>query len=699
MKIIVDDVHFNITSQDLETAQEEFTFWRGRRINVICKTDQKSYPFRFNDLARGILADNAIFEEDDDKQQIYKALNNLKDQGYPYKGSLEIRIMLWFKQFLGNFSRQTLLDQLASKFCEENEESFSEESSSQELISPLYSSAYKDLIKKSKFQEEPDEPSSSENPDTQTIIFPICDPIFKDLLPTLFKYTGRVSSFPLMSTCKLFHDIITNDNYLKNYLRDFLLLKQSFKLSKLKPSPERIRNEIFLLLGEFNIKEVVKRGKPLKKSTLLLTLDPEKSPYLAPLDHKERKIISAGLKKFNKNVSFQHKECQLNYAIKLAKINPEGALRIVTSLLTPEMEFQLQVKAFCAVAAIHKNSTLCDKKKVIEMGTQIYNIRQGTTGVGEHLLAFFEASLDLDNDLAIKILSEIRDSFRPRNIETIVRMLKKLSPFEAEIQKEVVLLLNKTLDAVGPGYWGRTSNLSAIARAFALFDQKRALGVVEQALDFKDSDFFDCYLNDVDGFGDFAITFHFPLIKILAAIDKESALSALLRYFDLTRIVDERMGFRDSSGFRGYYGIFFMGTLDIFVALDQPKACETVKLSVEWAKESRQSDYDLLKLSKALSKSFLEESLEIADLIEEPTPKCEALCFLVSQGLDQQIAFKTVKLGVEWAKNNKLCDRDLLKLNETLSKFFPEEALEIAELIEDPAYKCNALYFIARSRE
>jgi hypothetical protein len=78
-----------------------------------------------------------------------------------------------------------------------------------------------------------------------------------------------------------------------------------------------------------------------------------------------------------------------------------------------------------------------------------------------------------------------------------------------------------------------------------------------------------------------------------------------------------------------------MGASDLFNLPHSEKELKKVKLCVEWAKQSDmpQDIKDLFfpKLIQALSKSFPDKALEIANLLNE-LEKCKALISFVSQG-------------------------------------------------------------------
>ncbi|MBA3239386.1 MAG: hypothetical protein H0T62_13730 [Parachlamydiaceae bacterium] len=687
MDIIVANIHFNITTEDLETADVEFTFWKGRRINMV-GTDLNTYQLRYNDLIKSVLGENTTFENEKEKQRIYKALSNLKDLGYPYVGPWEIGVMLWFKQLIGNFCRQDLLYQLKSNLCSKNgdhksteaneifeDTEFSEEHDPQAIISTVLSTGTHEDVLVNSFSHIGESEESitiedskiSEEHDSQTMISPILNTdVHEDILVNYFLRSGA-GCLQIASTCKLFQKIIQNNVTLKNALQNYCgkikLLETSFKLCKTLPylpTKINIQNDIFLILGKFNIKENIKKLKNLTQIHDFHYNRVEKSKYT---------------------------NNQLKYAAAIAKTNAKLGLKIIDSI--QDKSFALQI--FFALAAIYKNSKLCNKNRVLKMGAEAYRVAIKEDHINDrfsNLVNLFEAYHGIDNSRACVILSNITDSFmslddeecRSYYIQTTTEMLQKLAPFETNVKQEVkrflnkhlklgffsqnknyyevkslvaigktfaifdkekaILILDKALVSVNEEGWAcKMYDLANIASVFADLDQKRAFDIIHQAFDsIKIQDFVN-HLKKLDGVGAFALGFLGNLLKIAATLDKEYAHNSLRKCIELTRQADDNGDnyLRYISGFKGIYGIFFMSAVEVLVALDPEKAFETVEMSVEWAKNSKRNDWDLLELSKALSKIFPEEALEIAYLIKDPHSKCKAINRIVSKNINSDI--------------------------------------------------------------
>ncbi|MBA3239274.1 MAG: hypothetical protein H0T62_13140 [Parachlamydiaceae bacterium] len=644
MEIIVDNVHFNLTAEDIETADVQFTFWEGRRINVVCGTDLRAHPVKFNDLIRGVLAEDARIEDDEDKQQILKALIHLKDKGYPYTGPWDISVMLWFKQLIGNYSRQELLDQLVIK-----------------------------LSANSVVEEELFISEELEESDEQTLST-ICNPYFSDVLPLVFKDAGRGCSLALISTCKVFYEVMTNNRTLNNYFREIKHLEESFKISKTlssKPEMGNKQNEIFLLLREFNIKE--KNIRLLKPYFLGYVPDDDgEAPYP------------------------RYIRCQLEYANSLANLDARSALKIVTLNETKDHEYN-PTHSFFAAAAIVKNtndSKLCNKTKVLKMGAEAwettFRIRRDLQRF-KHAIRVFEGYIGLDNNRARTMLSIIRQYFVSPDInngymvQTIAKTLRRLAPFEPQIDQEVISLLNKTLEI---DFFANNGNdvhqqetLIEVAKTFLLFDQEKAIQALEITLNI-DKEIWNLFNGEspltsiAEVFAEFdqerafelanqasgmireewdwqkslkknCQNCHFDkvnrIVKILAKSDEEYALKVLLTTFDDLHIANGISTDQYySSGFDGIFGKLFMETIEVFALLDSKKALEITKQCIDWVKikknNNKKNDHYLVKLCKSLAINFPDEAIEVYELLEQPHFKCEALNWIVNQSIKSKIA-------------------------------------------------------------
>ncbi|MBA3238259.1 MAG: hypothetical protein H0T62_07945 [Parachlamydiaceae bacterium] len=671
MKITVNNTRFDINADDLKSVDVEFSFWQGRRIKL-CGNDAKKHFLRYNDIVKGILAEDATFIEGEDKQKIYTALNILKHKGYPYEGSWEIKAMLFLKQMFGNIFRQGLLDQLETTLnveieeLSDNEELFTSEEINSKVLSTIYNEKYVDLF------------------------------------PLIFKYAGRTACFPLMFTCKLFHEIITADKH-KNYLRDLDLLKQIFRdcqdtkwdmdtrAPKYRPAIQttdiiEIESKCLLLLAEFFPKEVIRITPPNKIYT-------QNNNYIKHLQ---------------------------KLATVLAKIDPKSALKVVSSM---DAECY-PVQTFCAVAAIHKHSTLCDEKQVLAMGDMAYSdptLISNTKGLFsnitgsrslkysisdlkncENLMELFEASLGIHSPLTnetLKLMGEYPTSDNNSGvfIQTLAKMVKRIGVdqlTESEFWEMIVDLLCKPLeiqfnDYHPNGEFNMAQSLAILAQTLVLFDEEKSIQVLDLALTsvnelvqeekvralmeiaeaFADIDqdralkvamltlteaecLFAWTQEETEGlyslggykgvFDDYRLDLFEVLsriIKIIAMSNREHAIQVLGEITEKIRTLDEDVHQLDENTFSiaQFPQVPFMGAIEVYTPFDHKRAAlEVAYLGVEWAKtrenKSTQDDNTLLKLSQILLKRFPDQAFEVAILIKRPEKKCQALLSILRQG-------------------------------------------------------------------
>lgn len=435
MKIIVNNVRFNVTADDLVSAKAHFSFWNGRRFSFIVNDDQQHF-LRYNDILKAALAEDATFDEGEDHRRIYTALNGLKDRGYPYSESYATQMMLCLKQFFGNYYREELLNQLNNKL-----EEF------------IYNNH--DLFNTDEYENESEETISD---NTLTSCSKSLLDIPHDILLLISNYVGRAGCLPLSETCKVFSNIYENNTHLKSYLRDYYFIREHYFLRNSKEFLLTYieKNKIYLLLNEFNINKV--------------NFDPDANLY-------ER----------------------LHYAIALAKIDPKNALKIVCPIIKRNEDIEIQALAFCVIAGIHKNSTLCKEDAVLQMGARVANDYQQTWRselMNEdegtrlcNLLNLFEAFLGLDNECAIKILSVIdlnhhnNIEYLESNLTKILKMIKRLYPFEEKIQEKIANLLIRLVDSVKILPDDEAIDLIIkISKVYALFDQNKAIEILENTL-------------------------------------------------------------------------------------------------------------------------------------------------------------------------------------------------------------------------
>ncbi|MBA3237872.1 MAG: hypothetical protein H0T62_05915 [Parachlamydiaceae bacterium] len=679
MEITVNNTRFDITPEDIETADVEFSFWEGRRLKF-CGKDVKEHFLRYNDIVKGVLAEDATFIEGEDKQKIYTSLNVLKDKGYPFNGSCAIEIMLFVKQIFGNVFRQELLDQLESKLNVENEESSSEELS-EELSS---------------------EELSTSKATGKSHISTIYSEKFLDIFPLFFKFAGMTSCFPLMFTCKLFSEIITGNKKI-NYLRDLNLIKHIFK---------ECQNTKY----DFEI-DITRISKNESKCLLLL----------AEFFPKEVTKITPPNKIYDRNLNYINHQQKL--AIVLAKIDPKSALKVVAS-----MNAELYpVQTFCAVAAIHKNSTLCDEKQVLAMGDLAYKERGdfrsisyqlgGELLVGRTIETFstifyeesevnfielFEASIGVHSSLEWKMLDlmkkyttkAVRTDFKYTGnfIQEVAKMVKRIGVdllIQSPIWGDFVDLLRKLMeinfDHNDRNYkFNKAKSMAILAKTLALFDHEKAIQALDLALNSvselklearvgalieiaealagfdqdKALEVANIALKEVQGlyawnsgpekyyhFRNVMFEFLSRIIKIIKISDIESAVLILEENSEKIRVMDENelseylKKYPDHKSDDGIIFLeqfpreVFMGAIELYASFNHKQALEMANLGVEWAKTrgkiARKNDRVIsLKLSQILLKSFPDLALEVASMMSQSEEKCEALLSIVGQGSD-----------------------------------------------------------------
>ncbi|MBA3239097.1 MAG: hypothetical protein H0T62_12215 [Parachlamydiaceae bacterium] len=442
----------------------------------------------------------------------------------------------------------------------------------------------------------------------------------------------------------------------------------------------------YLLLQTYDLKEIFKKVKPYERIKIH---DLTQSPFII-------RFMELGYKL----ASIKQKKQQLEYAIALANYDAKCALKIVTSILNQGMEIELKPLSFYAVAAIHKNSTLCDKTNVLQIGRETHYALLFDERNFDDFLRIFEATLGLDNALSLTILIEIEayyisplTSHVTHYLQSIAKTIKRLQPLKESMNQEAVRILSKVLDLDfsilegGDAFAAETlaivakslilldmekallalelaqkaikdstntaNSLILIAEAYAEFDQDEAFLIAQQAHDtIKESLDWNKEMElEVDKFEikePCVFDYLNRIIKIMASCDQKYAIKVLFESLDQ---VHTSNGITDgkyySFGFDHIFGKLFMGTLEVITLLDRELAFKMVKQCVEWVKTVETPESHLFDLSNALAKDFPQEALEIAHLLNNSNLHCKVLMSVVRERIDS----KNAKSYVERTSN------------------------------------------------
>ncbi|MBA3238195.1 MAG: hypothetical protein H0T62_07615 [Parachlamydiaceae bacterium] len=653
MKLIIDSVHYNLTAEDLENSTVEFSFWKGRRFTLPGEK-KGEHLLRYNDMLKAALSENVVFNENEDQQRIYKALSNLKDKGYPYNGFCVDNIMLWFMQLIGNQDRDALLIKLQEKLCQKNEETNeseeipSEDSSvSIEIQSEESSESmpnYSEIFNFEVIEKESENIESSCLTTDKISLLGLNG--IQDILPAIFKQVGRGECLSVRSTCKLFYELYGKIEHLQQYFSDFNLLKQGFLLNTVHEA--RKKNEIYLLLSEFNISQV----------------------------------------NFDSNTDVSD---HLHYAIRLAKKDPKSALKILLPILKSyNGGLAIQALSFCCVAAIHKNSTLCKEEGVMQMGTEVTeryllqtwhqeleNEKEKTRII--NLLAIFEAFHGLDNKRAIEVLSRIKNyhlnssQYLEENIKKILNTIKYLKSFEGGVQEKIIELLNTSLGSVRVLLHNRSDLVRKIAKTLSLFDLKKSLAVLEESV----SQFRTIYENQNPKNDSFLLVSLAQSAKDFSKLDQDRAFTLAQETFEnYEKLLKAAKPFEGKLVFESLNQI-----LKIFEARDKKYALKMYEKSKALLLDSNY-EKNLMALEILYPDHFI-LTLEAFALL-----KPEEALELTQKLVDKLKQYK--KNGSEhWFLNiNKI---NVLSLDKYISNSFPEEAVKILDLIGNPLFAIMAL--------
>lgn len=637
MEIVIDDVHYKITAEELNSAKAQFSFWEGRRFTFF-GTDVVKHALRYNDIVQAALSADAVFEEGEDEQVMYRALHQLKDRGYPYTGSCFTDTMLWMKQLFGNIFRQSLLDELEDRLVE-----------AEEVVEVI-------------------------NEQEQALIPPICQNLF--ILDILDKYLFR-GTFQLAATCKSLNAYIIEN--LSTDHRDFRFLREL--IGEIETRDQR--NQWALLLSEFlpketnNISTIRCRYEPqstlyddaedqLKLVKSLATIDPKSALELIPsIDENhfpfqsycavatiyknstlcdEKKVFAMREKIFYVGHIITYQETGLFPSREFSSPYHKNPLYNLIDLL----EADLGVSPQLAISTLNKieefinfNLTFIyprDYTGKFAEGIRTIGITQfNDPDVNETLSAILTRPLDKLNGLA-----SLRDEFY--TVKGIVSLAQTLLKFNREKAVEALELAFRASSELPTE--NKAHTLAHIAEVYAEFDQKRAFEVAELALaemvhlyaskkEITEGIFSYVHACDYSEFRLDVFDCMNRLVKILSVNSIERAIEVSKEHTEKMRAMDKKVSpglFKESFPIE-----LFLGVHELYLQSNPQKALEIVNSAVKWAKPKTQrslsfySDDIILKLSKLLVEHFPDHALEVANMFKGANHKCEAILNIVSQ--------------------------------------------------------------------